>query len=161
MHASESSVERPCFGDWVCGRKPESEFDDSGVIHGIFERRTWLRRKSAGDSIEYQMIAANIDFVVVQSCHYDFNLKRLERYLVMIGEGGATPLVLLTKTDLVTADVLEDQIAQIRSAGISARVATLSNLTREGFDELEGHSCSRQDLLLCRILRRREEHADQ
>ena len=137
MHASESSAERPCVGDWVCFRKPE--FDDSGVIHGIFERRTWLRRKSAGDSIEYQMIAANIEFVVVvQSCYYDFNLKRLERYLVMIGQGGATPLVLLTKTDLVTADVLEDQIAQIRSAGISARVATLSNLTGEGFDELEG-----------------------
>ena len=48
------------------------------------------------------MIAANVDYVViVQSCHFDFNLKRLERYLVMVMDGGAEPYILLTKTDLV------------------------------------------------------------
>ncbi len=137
MYESDTSSERPCVGDWVCVQKPEHE--DFGMIHGVIKRRTCLRRKSAGESIEYQMIAANMDFVIiVQSCHYDFNLKRLERYLVMIKDGGATAFVLLTKTDLVTAEVLEDQIEQIENAGITGPVATLSNVTKEGFDELRG-----------------------
>ncbi len=137
MYESESVSERPCVGDWVCVGKPE--FDQFGVVHKVFERRTCLRRKTAGDSVEYQMIAANVDFVIiVQSCHYDFNLKRLERYLVMIKDGGSTPLILLTKTDLVTSEVLADQIEQIRNAGITEPVASLSNVTKEGLDELKG-----------------------
>jgi ribosome biogenesis GTPase len=98
-----------------------------------------LRRKAAGESVEYQMIAANVDFVIiVQSCHYDFNLKRLQRYLVMVRDGGATPYVLLTKIDLVEDEVLAAQLAQIKSAGVTAPVLTLSNVTREGIDELKG-----------------------
>ena len=136
MYESEPSSERPCVGDWVCVKKLES--DHFGQVHRIFERRTCLRRKAAGESIEYQMIAANIDFVIiVQSCHYDFNLKRLERYLVMIKDGGATPFILLTKIDLVTPEELADQIEQINNAGITEPVATLSNVTEEGFDELK------------------------
>ena len=136
MYEFESASERPCVGDWVCVEKPE--FDQFGIVHKVFERRTCLRRKAAGDSVEYQMIAANVDFVIiVQSSHYDFNLKRLERYLVMIRDGGSTPLILLTKTDLVTSEVLADQTEQIRTAGITAPVASLSNVTKEGLDELE------------------------
>ena len=136
MYECESASERPCVGDWVCVEKPE--FDQFGVVHKVFERRTCLRRKAVGDSVEYQMIAAHVDFVIiVQSCHYDFNLKRLERYLVMIKDGGSTPLILLTKTDLVTSEVLADQIEQIRNAGITEPVASLSNVTKEGLDELK------------------------
>lgn len=136
MYESESASERPCVGDWVCVEKPE--FDQFGVVHKVFERRTCLRRKAAGDLVEYQMIAANVDFVIiVQSCHYDFNVKRLERYLVMIKDGGSKPLILLTKTDLVTPEVLADQIEQIRNAGITEPVASLSNVTKEGLDELK------------------------
>jgi ribosome biogenesis GTPase / thiamine phosphate phosphatase len=66
----------------------------------LLERRTSLRRKSAGDVIDYQMIAANLDYVViVQSCHFDFNLRPLEHYLVMVMDGEAEPYILLTKTD--------------------------------------------------------------
>ena len=90
----------PVLGDWVCVEKHPT--DELGLVHMLLERRTALRRKSAGDSIDYQMIAANVDCVIiVQSCHYDFNLNRLERYLVMVSDGGADPCVLLTKTDLV------------------------------------------------------------
>jgi ribosome biogenesis GTPase len=102
------------------------------------ERRTALRRKSAGGSVEYQMIAANVDCVIiVQSCDYDFNLKRLERYLVMVRDGGADPCVLLTKTDLVEPEALSSQLAEIRAAGVAAPVLTLSNVTREGIDDLK------------------------
>lgn len=133
---SNMSAELPCVGDWVCVEKTHS--DEFGLIHGILERKTSLRRKEAGASIEYQMIAANVDFVIiVQSCHYDFNLKRLERYLIMVTEGGATPYVLLTKTDLVAPETLAAQLAQIKDAGITAPVLTLSNVTQEGVDELK------------------------
>nr|MBP7589604.1 ribosome small subunit-dependent GTPase A [Thermoanaerobaculia bacterium] len=87
--------------------------------------------------IEHQMIAANVDVVfIVQSCHFDFNVRRLERYLVMVRDGGATPCILLTKTDLVEPEVLAGQLEEIRHAGIDVPVRTLSNVTREGVDEL-------------------------
>jgi len=136
LYRHSLSHELPCVGDWVCLEKQPG--DDFGVVHGILERRTSLRRKSAGNAIEYQMIAANVDYVViVQSCHFDFNLNRLERYLVMVLEGGAEPCILLTKTDLVDTEVPAAQSAEIRSAGITAPILTLSNVTREGVADLK------------------------
>lgn len=136
MYEAESASDRPCVGDWVCVEIPEQ--GDFGLIHNVFERRTWLRRKAAGESVEYQMIASNIDFVIIaQSCHYDFNLKRLERYLVMIKDGGATPLILLTKTDLVASEELAEKTEQIKNAGIAEPVAKLSNVTKEGLDDFK------------------------
>ncbi len=136
MHRHHLSHELPCVGDWVCLEKKSG--DDFGVVHAIIERRTSLRRKSAGNAVDYQMIASNLDYVViVQSCHFDFNLKRLERYLVMVIDGGADPYILLTKTDLVEPDTLAAQLEEIRSAGITAPILTLSNLTRDGLVDLK------------------------
>jgi len=84
------------------------------------------------------MIAANVDYVlIVQSCHFDFNPKRLERYLVMVMEGGAEPYVVLTKTDLVTPEVLATQLAEIQSIGIAAPIVPLSNVTRDGLEDVK------------------------
>lgn len=136
MYESVSSSERPCVGDWVCVEKAPA--DQFGLVHCVVGRKTSLRRKAAGESVDYQMIAANVDIVfIVQSCHYDFNLKRLERYLVMVRDGGAVAHILLTKTDLVAPEVLSSQLAQIRGAGIDVPVLTLSNVTRQGIDELQ------------------------
>jgi len=122
-------------GDWVRLEKPAA--DGPGTVHGLVTRRTALRRKAAGEAVEYQMIAANLDIVViVQSCRFDFNRKRLERYLVMVREGGAEPWIMLTKTDLVESAVLAAQVEEIRSAGITAPVISLSNVTGEGVDAL-------------------------
>jgi ribosome biogenesis GTPase len=130
------SQEDPCVGDWVCVERHQGH--EIGLIQALLGRRTMLRRKAAGDAIEYQMIAANVDYVIiVQSCHFDFNLKRLERYLVMVIDGGAEPYVLLTKTDLIPQDILASQLAEIRGAGFTAPVLTLSNVTREGVDGLK------------------------
>ena len=135
LYRHQLSHELPCVGDWVCVEKQPA--DELGLIHSLLARRTALRRKSAGEAIEYQMIAANVDYVIiVQSCHFDFNLKRLERYLVMVRDGGAEPYILLTKTDLVGPAVLEEQLSEIRAAGITVPVHTLSNVTREGVEEL-------------------------
>jgi len=136
MHRQQAAHEAPCVGDWVCVRRQPS--DDFGMVHAVLERRTVLQRKAVGSGAELQMIAANVDVVViVQSCHFDFNLKRLERYLVMVREGGADPIVLLTKTDLVAPELRAAQEAQIRAAGIDVPILALSNLTQDGVDALE------------------------
>ncbi len=135
LHRHQLSQELPCVGDWVCvERNPQ---DDFGVIHSLLARKTCLRRKSAGINSQYQMIAANVDYVmIVQSCHFDFNPKRLERYLVMVKEGGAEPYILLTKTDLVDDATLAAQLAEIHSLGITVPVVPLSNLTGDGLEEV-------------------------
>jgi len=64
------------------------------------ERQTLLARKAAGEEAKPQIIAANINTVfIVSSCNEDFNLSRLERYLAMVLQAGATPVVVLTKAD--------------------------------------------------------------
>jgi ribosome biogenesis GTPase / thiamine phosphate phosphatase len=132
----ESSVDLPCVGDWVTVQYHNNATE--AIIHEVFPRKTFLRRKSAGEKVDFQMIAANIDVAfLVQSCHFDFNLRRMDRYLVMAADGGVEPIVVLTKTDLITPDQLEQKLAAMRSSTISARVLALSNLTGAGFDEFQ------------------------
>jgi ribosome biogenesis GTPase len=65
------------------------------------ERQTLLMRKAAGEEVKSQAIAANLDTIfIVSSCNEDFNLSRMERYLALILQAGATPVVVLTKADL-------------------------------------------------------------
>lgn len=131
----ESPVELPCVGDWVTVQYHND--DAEAIIHGVFPRRSFLRRKRAGTEVDYQMIAANIDIAfIVQSCHFDFNLARLNRYLVMAADGHVEPIVILAKTDLISHDELQQKLAAIRQAGITTRVIALSNITGSGFDEL-------------------------
>jgi ribosome biogenesis GTPase len=86
--------------------------------------------------VDYQMIAANIDIAfIVQSCHFDFNLPRLNRYLVMAADGNVEPIVILTKTDLLSPNELKEKLDAIRQVGITTRVLALSNITGDGFDE--------------------------
>jgi ribosome biogenesis GTPase len=136
FHTATSSVDMPCVGDWVCVEYHDA--DSHASIHDVVPRRSFLRRKYSGKNIDFQMIAANIDVAfIVQSCHFDFNVRRLERYLVMVNEGHIEPVLLLTKTDLVSAQALEHILANIRAAGITARIITLSNQTGEGVDEVK------------------------
>lgn len=135
LYSAESTMDLPCVGDWV-----RVQYRDSDTYASILERlprKSFLRRKSAGKNIEFQMIAANIDVAfIVQSCHFDFNVRRLERYLVMVNEGHIEPLLLLTKIDLVSLTELEQMLTEIRHAGISAGIISLSNVTRAGIDQV-------------------------
>jgi len=131
----ESSVDLPCVGDWVTAQYYNN--DTAAIIHRVFPRKTFLRRKTAGENIDYQMIAANLDTAfIVQSCHFDFNPRRLDRYLVMASDGHVEPVVILTKTDLISPDELEQKIAIISSAA-KAKVIALSNITGIGFDAFQ------------------------
>jgi len=136
MKATTSSIDMACVGDWVCMDNQDSE--EYASIHAVLPRKSFLRRKSAGKSTKLQMIAANIDVIfIAQSCHYDFNVSRLERYLVMATEGHVTPVIILTKTDLVSTDVLQQFITEIRDKGISAQIIALSNVTGAGLNQVK------------------------
>lgn len=82
-------------GDWVlCNRS-------DGLPERLLERKSLLKRGSAGERIGNQLIAANVDTLfIVSSCNDDFNVARLERYLAMAHQAGVTPVILLTKSDL-------------------------------------------------------------
>lgn len=131
----ESPVDLPCVGDWVAVRYYNDGTE--AIIYGVFPRKTFLRRKTAGENVDLQMIAANIDTAfIVQSCHVDFNPHRLDRYLVMAADGHVEPVVVLTKTDLITRDELELKRAAVSSV-TRAEVLTLSNVTGDGFNEFQ------------------------
>ena len=135
VYTSECRGDLPCVGDWVCVQYHDSASRAS--IHRLLPRRSFLRRKAPGRNVEFQMIAANIDVAfIVQSCHFDFNLRRLERYLVMTSEAHIEPVMLLAKTDLVAPATLEHLVERVRSAGIGIRIVPLSNVTGEGIDQI-------------------------
>jgi ribosome biogenesis GTPase len=135
--SAASAADLPCVGDWVCVQHPVA--GGPAIIHAVLPRKTFLRRKTPGKTVDFQMIAANIDAAfIVQSCHYDFNVRRLDRYLVMAHDGGIQPLVVLTKCDLVSPGELEQGIAAVRGAGIGERIFALSAATGAGMDDFRG-----------------------
>jgi ribosome biogenesis GTPase len=136
LYSIDSSQELPCVGDWAL-----VEYYNDGtlaIIHELLPRKTFLRRKAAGKKIDYQMIASNIDIAfVVQSCDNNFNVRRMERYLVMVHEGHIEPTILLSKTDLISAEDLEKRLLEIDNACIDARVMTFSNTTCAGLQTIQ------------------------
>jgi len=101
----ESTPDLPCVGDWVCIQDASPEL---AIIHAVMPRKSFLRRRNPGKTVDFQMIAANIDTTfIVQSCHYDFNLRRLDRYLVACRDGGIEPVVIPSKVDLLDSDEVD------------------------------------------------------
>ena len=107
LFSAVSAQDLPCVGDWVL-----VQYHNDGtlaIVHEVLPRKTFLRRKAAGMKVDYQIIASNIDTAfLMQSCDLNFNLRRMERYLVMVEEGGAESVILLSKSDLVTPEELEE-----------------------------------------------------
>lgn len=81
------------------------------------ERESLLFRKASGEKVQPQIIAANIDTIfIVSSCNEDFNLSRIERYLALVLQAGALPVVVLTKADLCESPAeLGRQAEQLRA----------------------------------------------
>lgn len=118
-------------GDWVLVA-PESEGSKAVVVERVLPRRTSFLRQAAGERAEPQAIAANVDRVlVVTSFEGDFNERRLDRYLVAIAGGGAEPVIVLAKADLV-----DDPSPVIAKASALAATIVTSAKTGLGIDEL-------------------------
>ncbi len=108
-----NSISGVAVGDWLL-LDPEGHRAERRLI-----RKTVLHRKAAGETVKPQLIAANVDTVfIVSSCNQDFNLSRMERYLALVLESEAIPVIVLTKADLCdTPDELR-QLTQSLHPGL-------------------------------------------
>ena len=126
-HEAASGADLPAVGDWVALRDV--------TIHAVLPRRSAFLRKVAFHATEAQVLAANIDTVfVVTGLDDDFSVRRLERYLTLAWESGASPAVVLTKADLCDDPLALLLEAEQVAVGVPAHV--VSNVTGEGLDEL-------------------------
>ena len=92
-HEAASPADFPAVGDWVGV--------GDGIIHYVLPRRSIVSRAAAGRASREQVIAANVDTIfLVTALPQDLNARRLERYLTMVWDGGATPVVVVNKSDL-------------------------------------------------------------
>ncbi len=123
---SESSLDFPAVGDWVYSQL----FDDDSlaIIHEILPRKSLLKRKTPGKKIDYQIIAANINTaIIMQAVDSNFNLRRLERYIVMIKESNITPVIFLSKCDLINPEEIEKKKEEINKIFPDMNVVAFSN----------------------------------
>jgi ribosome biogenesis GTPase len=126
-HDAASGADLPAVGDWVALRDE--------TIQAVLPRRSAFLRKVAFHATEAQVLAANIDTVfVVTGLDDDFSARRLERYLTLAWESGASPAVVLTKADLCDDPLALLLEAEQVAVGVPAHV--ISNVTGEGLDEL-------------------------
>src|SRR6185295_2545598 len=116
----------PCTGDWIMARVPPPHEDGSpALIHRVLMRRTKFSRKEAGDRTREQIIASNVDTIfLVQSLNGNLNPRRLERYLALLWESGAEPVVVLSKADLCADPEPLVAIAREAARGVSVHVTS-------------------------------------
>ena len=115
--ASDLNTGDVAVGDWVLAR--------GMVALRVLDRRTELQRKAAGTGMARQLIAANVDTaLIVSSCNADFNVGRLERYLVLCASSGIEPVLILTKAD--TASDPDDFVAKGRALQRGLAVVALN-----------------------------------
>ncbi|HKY78138.1 MAG TPA: ribosome small subunit-dependent GTPase A [Acidimicrobiia bacterium] len=116
-------------GDWVLVRQD--------VVVGALPRRTAIIRRSAGADAQAQTLAANVDTVLVLvAADGRVTPRSIERYITLVWESGATPVVVLTKADLVSADELNDAIGRLEPACVGIDLLTISTPAGTGLDGL-------------------------
>jgi ribosome biogenesis GTPase len=126
MFSADSPLDYPATGDWVIAQYYDKK--SFAIISEIVPRKTVLKRKTSGKKIEFQLIAANIDTgLIVQSLDNNYNLRRLERYLVMINESDIQPIVLLSKSDLLPDNEVGKKVTEINALIPDIRVVPFSN----------------------------------
>lgn len=131
---ASSREDFPAVGDWVVVSLFENS---SAIIHCVLPRRTTIARKAAGNRTEKQIIAANVDVAfIVQGLDDNFNLRRLERYLVMVRDGGVQPVVLLSKVDLCSPEDLRLLIQEAQMTAPEVQIVEYSGVTGAGLDRV-------------------------
>jgi len=124
----------PAVGDWVVV-SPRYE-EGRATIHSVLTRKTKFSRKIAGNTVEEQIVAANVDTIfLVNALNKDFNIRRLERYLILAWESGANPVIVLSKADL--CEDVEDKIAEIENVAFGVPILPISSLLGEGMEQFD------------------------
>jgi len=137
IFSASSPVDYPAVGDWVLANfYDENTF---AIIHEILPRKSLLKRKTPGKKVDFQLIAANIDVAfIVQSLNENFNLRRLERYLVMVNDGKIQPIVLLSKSDLLDLHAIEEITDEVHKIMPDLQVIPFSNEDETYLDNVKG-----------------------
>jgi ribosome biogenesis GTPase len=135
-HLATSRGDLPAVGDWVAVRIRPGE--ERGAIIGILPRRSRFSRRMAGQITDEQVVAANVDVVfIVMALDGDYSPRRLERYLMLTRESGATPVVLLTKPDL--GDDVAARVAETVAIAGDAGVHLVSAPNNLGLDDVAAY----------------------
>lgn len=135
----------PAVGDWVLFDYLENE--NKAVIQEILPRKSKFSRKVAGQQTQEQIIASNIDFAfIVCALNYDFNLRRIERYLSLVWQSGATPVVVLTKADL--CDDVGSRVSEVESIAFGVDVHAISNISTQGIEVLQKYFSNHKTAVL-------------
>lgn len=125
--------ETAAVGDWVALSQASAQTDPA--IESILARKSCFTRQAAGSRSREQIVGANIDIVfLVMSMDRDFNLRRLERYLILSWESGARPVVLLSKSDLCSDAA--SAVVDAESVALGVPVHPISSLRGEGLEAL-------------------------
>ena len=133
--SARSREDFPAVGDWVALITYDP---DLAIIQKILPRLSTLTRQAAGQAGEIQLIAANIDYVlIIQAADLDFNLNRIERYLTICYSSKASPIIVLTKTDLMQKGKIDKAINLINRRIGNIPVVAISNETQDGYDTLK------------------------
>ncbi|HEY9843737.1 MAG: ribosome small subunit-dependent GTPase A [Candidatus Sericytochromatia bacterium] len=144
-HQALSREELPAVGDWVAlNWRPDM---DKARIEAVLPRRSVFARKETGGRSQAQIVAANVDTVLlVSALNQDLNVRRIERYLTLAWESGARPVIVLSKADL--ASQAEALRAEVEAVAIGTEILTLSALTGTGLDALGPYLAPGQTLAL-------------
>jgi ribosome biogenesis GTPase len=132
---AKSREDFPAVGDWVALTTYESDF---AIIHKILPRFSIIKRQAVGHFGEIQIIATNIDYAfLIQSIDRDFNINRLERYLTICNSSKVSPIIILSKTDLINQLRISEILENIKSRIQDVPVIAISNETQNGYDTLK------------------------
>lgn len=134
----------PVIGDYVL-----SSFADKErlVIHKVFTRATSFKRKVAGDEFKEQVQGANFDYIfIVSSMNKDLNIRKLERYIITAWDTGATPVIILTKSDL--AENLQATKEAIEAIALGVNIHCVSSIYNLNMDELDQYLLPQKTIAL-------------
>lgn len=128
-----SPADYPAVGDFVLIHRNDD--GDTAIIESILPRKSCFLRKAAGIIQQEQVVAANIDTVFLcMALNNDFNLRRLERYISIGWDSGATPVIVLTKSDL--CDDLGARLTDVASVAPGVDVVVTTAVKNDGYAEL-------------------------
>ncbi len=144
--AARTRDAQPTVGDWVLAETKGPQ--DRALIHALLPRRTAITRKAAGEEVETQVVAANVDLVFIVSAldgGRNFNPRRIERYLALAHESGAKPAFILNKVDL--CDDPASFVESARALAPDVPLCVTCALTGRGLDSVRallapGRTCA-------------------
>lgn len=134
-YSAKSIDQYPAVGDWVL---VDRKTDENGnlIIYHILARKGCFERKVAGERIESQIVAANIDTAFIcMSLNNDFNVRRLERYISVAWDSMANPVIVLTKSDL--CDDIDAKLLEVEGVAIGIDILITSSMSEEGYSSIK------------------------